>query len=259
MKMLPVVNSLDNVPEPLREAYVQAADGKYHLDLDGLPPNAVDKGKLDEFRNNNVALLKQLEDFKAKYGDVDMEEYNRIKEEQRKLKDKELIDAGKIDELLAQRTEAMRRDFEAQRTKLLDNSTAYQTQAEKANQRLSEVLVETEVMKNVGSVGVLRSGANFDVLQRAKSVWSVQDGQLRAMEGDTPIYGKDGKNPLTVTEWCQGLAETAPYLFESSQGSGSKGGKPNNGGPSMKYISRSDPNYGKSLEKIASGELEVRD
>jgi hypothetical protein len=259
MKLLPVVNSLDNVPEPLREAYVQAADGKYHLDLDGLPPNAVDKGKLDEFRNNNVALLKQLDEFKAKYGNVDMDEYNRIKEEQQKLKDKQLIDAGKIDELLAQRTEAMRNDFEAQRAKLLENSTLYQTEAEKAKSRLGEVLVETEVMKNVGAVGVLRMGASFDVLQRAKTVWKVVDGQLKAMEGDTPIYGKDGKNPLTVAEWCHGLAETASYLFESSSGSGGKGGKGNGHDTTTKYISRGDPNYGKMLDKIASGEITVRD
>ena len=260
MKLQPVVNNLDAVPEPLREAYVQAADGKYHLDLDGLPPTAVEKAKLDEFRNNNVALLKQLDEFKQKYGDVDMDEYRRIKAEQQQLKDKQLIDAGKIDELLEQRTEAMRKDFESQRAKLLENSTLHQTEAEKAKSRLSAVLVETEVMKSVGAVGVLRTGAQMDVLQRAKAVWSVQDGQLRAMDGDAPIYGKDGKNPLTVAEWCRGLAEVAPHLFESSSGGGGRGNNTgNNSGVGIKYISRGDPNYGKHLSEIASGEIVVRD
>ncbi len=59
------VKSKDEVPV-LQSHYVER-DGAFFLDAEGV----AEKSKLDEFRTNNVALLKQVEDLKKKYDGID--------------------------------------------------------------------------------------------------------------------------------------------------------------------------------------------
>jgi len=55
-------NSKDEIPAALAGHYVER-DGAWVLDVDGV----VDKSKLEEFRSNNVDLLKQLEEQKKRF------------------------------------------------------------------------------------------------------------------------------------------------------------------------------------------------
>ena len=57
MGMKAIVDSIEDLPEALREFYAEK-DGKFQLSVDGM----TSKDKLDEFRTNNVDLLKQLKD-----------------------------------------------------------------------------------------------------------------------------------------------------------------------------------------------------
>ena len=66
------------------------------------------KLKLDEFRTNNVKLLKDMESLSAKFEGVDIDAYNQLLVKQEALNKKKLIDAGKIDELLEEKTKQMR-------------------------------------------------------------------------------------------------------------------------------------------------------
>ena len=52
--------SKEEIPSELQSLYVER-DGAFVLDVDG----AVDKGELDEFRNTNVALIKERDDLKG--------------------------------------------------------------------------------------------------------------------------------------------------------------------------------------------------
>ena len=65
------------------------------------------KAKLDEFRANNVKLMKDMETLSAKFDGIDLDGYQDMVKQQQALKDKKLLDAGKIDELLEERTKAM--------------------------------------------------------------------------------------------------------------------------------------------------------
>jgi len=49
-------------------------DGAFVLDAEG----AVEKAKLDEFRVNNVALIKQLDDLKKKFEGIDPEKVREL-------------------------------------------------------------------------------------------------------------------------------------------------------------------------------------
>jgi hypothetical protein len=44
------------------------------------------------------------------------------------------------------------------------------------------------------------------------------------MKGGKVLYGKDGKNLLSFTEWAEDLYKEASFLFEPSKGSGALGG-----------------------------------
>ena len=71
MALKAVLSSIDEVPEALRSEYTEK-DGKFHLQLDGTLPgfvpeadhNAI-KAKVSEFRDNNIAVKKQLDDATA--------------------------------------------------------------------------------------------------------------------------------------------------------------------------------------------------
>ena len=86
MALQATVTEIDSVPEALRSAYVEK-DGTYHLDVDGM----VDKAKLDDFRSNNVKLLKDIETLQGKYKDVDVDQYAAFIKAQTDGSDKKLL------------------------------------------------------------------------------------------------------------------------------------------------------------------------
>ncbi len=69
MALQATVQELDNVPEALRSEYVEK-DGSYHLNVEGM----VDKSKLDDFRTNNVKLLKDIETLQGKFKNANIGE-----------------------------------------------------------------------------------------------------------------------------------------------------------------------------------------
>ena len=258
-KLKAIVDNLDSVPEAMRELYTQR-DGKFVLDLDGEPAGYVAKGKLDEFRNNNVELMKQLEAMKGKtLSDEELAEFQRIRDEQQKNKDKELIDKGDIEKLIEQRTERMRADYEKQIEVLTANLDELQESYIDVNDRFAGTLITSEISKHIGTVGALRKGAMDDVIARAQRNWTYEEGNIVAKDADgTTIFGKDGKGPMTMAEWCSGLVEAAPYLFESSVGGDAKGGGQSQQS-GLRVIPKGDSGaFTANLEGIAKGMVQVK-
>lgn len=79
------VDSLDSIDEAHHGLYGQGEDGVYRLVVDG----AVPKAKLDEFRENNVKLFKQVEEYRAAFGD-DLDEARKSMQHVRELEEKAL-------------------------------------------------------------------------------------------------------------------------------------------------------------------------
>lgn len=223
------VAKLEDVAEQFRGLYAQGADGMFYLQAEG----AVDKDRLDEFRNNNVNLMKEME----KYKDVDPAKYNELLAIQRKVEEKELIEKGEIDKLVNLRTQEMRRT--------LDQQIADLTKANEINVRQLETLtIDNAVREHAVKLGVQATAVD-DVLLRAKTVFRLQEGKPVAVDKDGQvIFGKDGQTPMAVGEYVTGLKETAPHLFQPSTGTSAH----NNGRP--------NGNNGQNLsptQKIAAG------
>lgn len=252
-----VLDSADKIPEGFATAY-QEKDGKFHLKLDD---SVVPKTQLDEFRNNNIDLLKKTEDLTAqlgKFDGVDMDAYQKALKEQQQLDDKTLIDAGKVDELVEKRVERMKADFEGKSKALGLRVDELSTANLTLTGQLSNVLIDSEIQKAVSSVGKVRDGAMQDILNRGRSLFKLIDNKPVPIGVDkNPIFGKDGKAPMTFLEWGTDLLDKAPYLFETASGGGSQGGRTHH--PSSEIVAAGDPvAFGRNLEDIASGKAVVQ-
>lgn len=203
------IDSLDAVAEPLREFYAEK-DGKFVLQAEGLVP----KARLDEFRETNIAAKRELDELRSRYEGVDPDKFRELAEKDQKLRDKKLIEAGKIDELLAERTAAMKAEHEKQFGSIKGERDALTKQ-------LEGLLVDNAI-RDAAAKGSVRPTAVEDVLLRGKQIFRLQDGKAVPFDGDKPIFGKDGE-PMTMAEWVGGLAERAPHLFEASTGTGATG------------------------------------
>jgi len=203
-----VVDALESVPEALRGEYV-ARDGKFYLSVDGVVP----KERLDEFRNNNIAFKRELDDLKKTYEGVDVEKYKTLTAKEQQILDKKLIDAGKVDELVELRIAAMKTDHE----KVVGTLTAENVSSKK---QLEGLLIDSALRDAAAKSGV-RVTAIDDVLLRGRQTFRLHEGVATAFEGDKPVYGKNSE-PLSIGDWVGGLAERAPHLFEPSTGSNSK-------------------------------------
>lgn len=218
------IDKLEDAPEAARSLYVEK-DGKFELPIEGV----VTKDKLDEFRNNNIELKNQLSDLTKKFEGVDPELFKTLSAEHQKLKDKKMIDAGKIEELLNERTAAMRADYDKKLKAQADELGITKTQLEK-------MLIDNALQTEAAKAGV-RPAAMEDVLLRGRQRFKLKDGTATpTMPDGKVVYGKDGVTPQSMAEWLADLAPTAPHLFESSQGGGAenKSGNKNSGAKTMK-------------------------
>lgn len=228
--------SLDEVPEGLREA-AKEVDGKVVVKV-------VPQTKLDEFRENNIQLAKQkdeLEAFKRQFGPVIgdkkvddfLDELKELQKTAQLVADGKLDSSDKIATEVANRTEAMKRDFEEQLQAAKREGHQLSEKLQEADLRYRRTLVDRAVTDAVlAQTSKARPEALPDILQRAYGIFQVQeDGSLVPKKGEATLYGTDGTKPMTPAEWLESLRHDAPYFFKDSAGGGATAGqKANYGG-----------------------------
>lgn len=203
------LKTLDDVPEPARALYKEAEDGEFVLDIEG----AVPKAQLEEFRNTNRNLTKQLEAFK----DVDPEEYRSLKD---KLKEME----GQSGKEKQQTKEEMQRQIDALKAKADKDAKDLQGQIASRDQTIQTLMIDKEVSLQANEVGV-RSEALIDVIQRSKATFRLENGLVLAYKPNgEKWYSEATGEILKIAEWLKILVKEAPHLFKESQGTGSTGG-----------------------------------
>lgn len=187
------------------ETYYEATDnGQFRLRVeDAVPVSEYEsvKSKVKEFRDSNTQLLKEkqkYQDFSQIIGGADLspEKFNEKLETMAQSR-------------VAALTETMKNSYE---TRLKDVETNYSA----ASTRLSELVLGSEVTKVATEHGVLPTALE-DVMLRAKSNFTVVDGQLKFKEQRLDAEGK----PYSVNSWIVEQKGKAPHLFAPSQGTGS--------------------------------------
>jgi hypothetical protein len=243
------VATLDEVPEAARSFYTEASGGGFALAVEGVVP----KEKVDEFRQNNLALKRQNEELLAKFDGIDPDAARELLGQQAQLRERKLIEAGKVDELVQERVSGLIKDHQKTLGVLTQERDGLQ-------QQLHTHLVHGEVRTEALKAGV-RAAALDDVILRADTVFRAHEGAPAAFKGKEMLYGKDGVNPLRPAEWIGTLRDTAPHLFEPSTGSGARPGPERTGGnPAVgaKQVSHTDHEaIRQNREGIMKGEIKV--
>lgn len=131
-----------------------------------------------------------------------------------------LIAKGKIDEVLAKRTERLNADWD----KKLKAAEAAAQKLQEANQKLVKRATSEAIIKAATKAGALPKAMDDVILRAQGAGWTInEEGEVIARDGENIIFGKDGKTPLSPDEWAESLRETAPHLWPPAQGSGAQG------------------------------------
>ena len=212
------------IPAEQQALYVER-DGAFFLDAEGV----VSQAKLEEFRSTNVALLKENADWKKRFEGIDPDAVRALAEEKAKLEEAAAIKAGEVDKVIAARERAAVAAFvEKEHKPVVASRDGYQTQ-------LSTILIDNAVISEATKRG-LRPTALPDIIARARGTFKLVNGVPQAFDGETLLLGKDGVAPKTLAEWVDGLASSAPHLFEANAGGGAAGSGP--GGAGNRSVSK---------------------
>lgn len=258
--------SQTEIPESLRTLY-KPVGSEWVLDLDAeeAPPATppVDKGRVEQFRKHNIELQKQLADAlaaleaaKEAYGGTDPEAVKTILAKVNDQNEQELIRQGRLDELVARRTQSMQSNYQKQ----LDATAKKAAEAEKAAQSTRDRYASTylaEQTRKAIEAKKLRvvPTALDDILRRGRETFKLAD-DLQTFEPASQDFGPDGKPP-TIESWIDGLTQQAPHFFEGGGGGGTSSNTGKGGGPKVfKRSEISDKDYPTVL---ASGAKVVMD
>jgi hypothetical protein len=221
-----------DVPAELAHLYAER-EGAWVLDIaDG----AVERARLDEMRDTNIGLKKQLADLQARFSGIDPDAVRKLEEEKQRLEEERQLKAGELDKVIEGRIKGLKSDWDKQ-------VAALTSDRESLNARLTAIQIDQGVMTAATRRG-LRPTALTDITSRARIVFKLVNGAPRAFEADgqTVRYGRDGVSPMTLEEWVDTQVTEAPHLFESNAGGGAagngSGGAAGGGGPQKNPFKR---------------------
>ncbi|AZS50402.1 hypothetical protein DM558_07615 [Entomomonas moraniae] len=160
-----------------------------------------------------LGLQKQLKEKLGSYADLDPEAAREALKKQQEIADKKLIEEGKLDELVLQRTERMKEDYEKKYQELSGQAEQAKSFANKFKGRV----LSDEIRAAATALGVIPSAID-DAIYRSRDLFTVDDeGKVIPTES----AGLDAKgNPLTTKAWLEAMREKAPHWFPIVQGGG---------------------------------------
>lgn len=249
MALKPLVESLDGVPEAFRSEYVEKPGVGFVLAIDGeLPEVGEYKGKVAEFRDNNIRLAKELEAVRASLKAFEGVDPAKYREATQRLADLERQGVGRGEDVSA----VVARQVKAATEPLLHELTQIKTDRENAKRELARKTVEGNLRDVASKVGV-NEKAVADFIRRGLDTFNLEG---KAMDGDEPRFSrKNPSQPLSMEEWALDLQAEAPHLFNSSTGGGARGS--DGRGSASRYVSSDPLEVGRNLEDIASGKVAV--
>jgi hypothetical protein len=219
MSLKTILNSkadVEALPEGVRSLYVER-DGKFALDIDDDVSGL--KSALDKERGRASELDSEVKRIKKQFDGLDPEKAREALKKLSQVDEQKLIDAGKLDEVVEQRTKAMRDDYD-NKINSFDRELKEAREAnEKLTGQLSELLIDGAITEAAIAAGVKKSAVP-DVILRGRQIYKLVDGKPTPMKGEQIIYGKNPREPMPIAEWVGTLAKEADHLFEPSSGGG---------------------------------------
>lgn len=210
-------DTLDAIPESQRGLYKEV-NGKFTLDVEGYEDPTGLKSALQKERDTAKAATKESSAWKS-FGKTP-DEIKELIDKQRDLEDQKLIAEKNFEELAKKRTERMQADHDKQLKSSAD--TIAQLNAKAA--RLAAGKVASAITEAALKAGALPDAMRSIALQGADDGWTINDaGDVVAMRDGEVVLSKDGKSPLSLAEWAEGVRDASPYLWPKAQGTGAPG------------------------------------
>ena len=196
--------------EDKAQAVKDALAAKYQESLDrevgGL------KSKRDELLDAQKRMKEQLKQYEG----IDPERARKLEEQIAQSEEAKLIAEGKLDDVIGQRTERMRAEFERK----LQEATQTAEQARSFADRFRGRVLSDEIRAAVAKVGMVDSAA-ADAALRAGSLFEVNDEGVVVAKEEAG-FDANGK-PLTIQSWLESMRDSAPHWFLQPKGSGAPG------------------------------------
>lgn len=191
----------------------------------------------DEILTEKKTLQQKLDEASKMWEGLDPVAVRNIMSRLENDEEAKLLAEGKTDAVIERRTERLKADHAKQIDALQKALAERDEKLGGASSKVKKLMVEGNLRQAAVELGLVPSAIE-DALSRAMSVFKVDDqDRLIAEENGSTAYGKDGKSPLTPSEWLESMKEKAPHWFPAPMGGGAGGG---NGRGGSHTISRAD-------------------
>ena len=262
----PVLDSLDQVTEDLRQHYVSEGE-KFVLQMDGDPHGFVARDthveqviKVAEFRDNNVKLKADLEAHETAlkkldaYKDLDPDAARAALTKVAELQKKGVSKASDVDDAVKSALQSFKTsELDPLRQLLTDEKTARQA----ADLKVSQAALKNEVLTQFKAAGGQDAAIDF-VVSRASEIFEITGDQLAAKQG---IYSTDNPGePLSLGEWMTKQTREIGFAFGSSNGGGAHNTDGNTGGIPAGVKELRNPTahqLGEYAKEIRSGKMMI--
>jgi hypothetical protein len=220
MAMKCVIESLEDVPEALREHYTPE-NGKFVLATQGELP------KIKEFRNSNVELTRERDSQRAALHAFEGLDPAKVR-----------ADLGRLAELDKIKPAERIATLEAQISEM-------QSRTETAE---IERLVSDAFLKSGG-----RPNARAFIVQQAAGLFTLDKGELKGKKFSADRPGE----PISLAEWLTLQSRDNGFAWLDSSGGGARPARGNAGGSARILQNPSPQDLGRYSKEIASGEMKV--
>lgn len=220
----------NELPKYAQDSY-EESDGEYVLaKVEGF----VDKGRLEEFRNNNRSLQAQIDELTEKasrFNPEDEKELERLRLERQEMEEKDLIERGEIDTIVEQRTKPI---LTAHEKALRERDEKIASQ----DRQLSDLLIRDRASALAVKAGINGDQEMSDFLRRVHSEFKIVNGKAVKMDGEEPAYDDSGAPVGLDEKYIEGVKNTASYLFRQPEGSGAdpRGGQRRGGAANTEHM-----------------------
>lgn len=197
------------------------------------------KENRDTILGEKKTLAKEHEDLKAKLAKLgDLTVVEKIVKQFNESSEAKLIAEGKIEEVLASRTEAMRQDAQTR----VEAATAKITELEEALASANGTIAELKVGSQLDAAALklkCADTATEDIRRAGLDVFSINpethEVEARNADGNL-ILGPDAKTPLTPEAWLETRKKISPHWWGPSAGGGAGGGRRPDGSTDPKQL-----------------------
>lgn len=180
------------------------------------------KNKNGELIATNKTLKTELETFKTQFDGLDLDAVKGLLTKAQTDEETRLLAAGKIDEVLNKRTEAMRAQHGKELGKLKDSQAALEARLSKRD----AAAMAGQVQVLAAKAGILPEAIDDAILVARTKFTLNDDGEVVAREGE---FGDDGE-PVTPAKWLESLREAKPHWWPRATGTGAGGSGSGGGG-----------------------------